>query len=99
MQLSRDARSANEFLNKCLLSTTHACSAGVGDGASSGGGTGAVQTPAEDGAAVKALHNFTIQAGGKYYLVEASWWQQWKVPPWISFFSAQTKSSAFVTMF
>ena len=35
--------------------------------------------PAEEKAAVKALHDFTVQAGGKYYLVEESWWQQWKV--------------------
>jgi hypothetical protein len=52
-------------------------SASISDGDSSNAASG--KTPAEEGAVIKALHDFAIQAGGKYYLVEGSWWQQWKV--------------------
>ena len=33
--------------------------------------------------AIKATHNFDIQTGGKYCLVDASWWETWK--SWVAF--------------
>jgi hypothetical protein len=70
---------ALEHLNLPLLPLSRSSGGGGGLGGGGGSDVAADGRPAEEKAAVKALHDFTVQAGGKYYLVEQSWWQQWKV--------------------